>query len=347
MLFALLMIALASPGLPLKGVHQDPVLPEINSIGPKTLPGADVKALVRGQLPKNTSDEAKQRFTQMTRSTWSGEKAPEGLRSFMVTFDARVRATSTGSNDMRTTFLYLEEGRGFVRGFFPKSGRVSVRGPEGDWLLDGKEVLDLSDHSNRESRREHERWLALARNFATLSSPSDLRMGLLQSVKAEGQGRELKIGEALPVQFPTLAQAERARGLEWLLMTTPDFNLLASNGPSAALRQVRLGLDAASGRVRFALIEGSGGPQRPQAATDPILVEIPAWISLGQRLLPKQILVHRSFLAVGPQDPTAPIVPPTRLSFEELPGVDLFLVESESQPDMELTPGDFARPVPR
>ena len=84
-----------------------------------------------------------------------------------------------------------------------------------------------------------------------------------------------------------------------------------------------------------------------RSATDPILVEIPAWISLGQRLLPKQVLVHRSFLAVGPQDPTAPIVPPTRLSFEELPGVDLFLVESESQPDMKLTPGDFARPVPR
>ena len=82
MLFALLMIALASPGLPLKGVHQDPVLPEINSIGPKTFPAADVKALVRGQLPKNTSDEAKQRFTRMTRSTWSGEKAPRGSTLF-------------------------------------------------------------------------------------------------------------------------------------------------------------------------------------------------------------------------------------------------------------------------
>lgn len=345
MLSSLLLCSLLCPGLGPQDGDQDPVLPRITDDSQEVPLGTESLQLERGEIPTGTSDLARQRFEKLSCSTWTGDTAPARLHSFMVTFDARVRAISSGSNDLRTTFLYLEEGRGYVRGIFPKSRRESVRGPEGDWLLDGEELLDLSDHSNLESRREHQRWLALARNFATLASPGNLRLGHLQTAQVEGQGRELKIGQALPIQFPSSGHAKRARQLDWLQLTTPDFDLLASKGSRTALRQVRLGLDPKNGLVRFALIEALEA-NTPQAAA-PILVEIPSWITIDQRLLPKQLLVHRSPATEKPEDPGLPVPKPTRLTFEELPGVDLFLVMDQTKMDVNLSAADFARPGPR
>ena len=345
MLSSLLLCSLLCPGLGPQDGDQDPVLPRITDDSQETPLGAESQQLKRGKIPAGTSDLARQRFERLSSSTWTGEKAPARLRSFMVTFDARVRATSSGSNDLRTTFLYLEEGRGYVRGIFPKSRRESVRGPDGDWLLDGEELLDLSDHSNLESRREHQRWLALARNFATLASPGNLRLGHLQTAQVEGQGQELKIGEGLPIQFPSGGHAKRARQLDWLQLTTPDFDLLASKGSRMSLRQVRLGLDPKDGRVRFALVEPLDAKAHPTTA--PILVEIPSWITIDQRLLPKQLLVHRRPTAAPPQDQGLPNADPAHLVFEKLPGVDLFLVMGQTKMDVNLSAADFAQPGPR
>lgn len=347
MLPALLLVCLVSPSSGLQDLQQTPALPKV--AGPTASPGlgGDGEPLVPGQLPPATTPLAQERFAKLNRSTWFGDKAPKPLNSFMVTFDARVRTTSTGTNDMRTTFMYLEEGRGFVRGIFLKSGRESVRGPDGDWLLDGTELLDLSEHSNRESRREHERWLALARNFATLSSPGALRMKSLEALDAQVVDGEVTIGEALPIQFPTAAHAKSASQLEWLVMTTPDFDLLSAQGKGSPLRRVRLGLDPKTGLVRFALVESLGAIEVMTGRNAPILVEIKGWITLGNRLLPKQMLVHRSVFLQGPKNPLNPIAPATRLRFEERPGVDLFLVKNLSHPDAHLTPGNFAKPTPR
>ena len=112
------------------------------------------RPLEAGVLPEGTSAAAQERMQRLFAGTWLGEGAPRPMGAFVVTFDARVRQqVEGGSTDVRTRFLFKEEGRGWIRGEFPRSGRASGPGPEGDWLLDGDEVVDLSDFSNAESRR--------------------------------------------------------------------------------------------------------------------------------------------------------------------------------------------------
>ena len=325
------------------GTQQDgPRLPTVTPAQPEALVDVNGAPLVPGQLPEGTAAPARERMDQLFAATWIGEGAPLPMAAFVVTFDARVRQElEGGTSDLRTRFLFREEGRGWIRGEFPRSGRASVRGPEGDWLLDGDEVVDLSDFSNAESRREHERWLAVARNFAALSAPSSLRVARVDAPSVapqEGDTRSLLIGDR-PVRLPTAPLVRRGLELVWLELESPDFDLVEGSRGVRGLRRVLLGLDPATGRVELARIAPRergpwDDPEAPRAAW----VQVKGWEELGSRRLPKQLLVHRELPATGPAQPER---------FESRAGVDLYLVPSQTRPDAELEAADFGRPTPR
>ena len=325
------------------GSEQDgPRLPTVAPAEAEALVDVNGAPLVPGRLPEGTTAPARERMDRLFAATWTGEGAPLPMAAFVVTFDARVRQElEGGTSDLRTRFLFKEEGRGWIRGEFPRSGRASVRGPEGDWLLDGDEVVDLSDFSNAESRREHERWLAVARNFAALSAPSSLRVARVAAPSVapqEGDTRSLLIAE-LPVRLPTAPLVRRGLELSWLELESPDFDLVEGSRGVRGLRRVLLGLDPATGRVELARIapreRGAwDDPEAPRAAW----VQVKGWEELGSRCLPKQLLVHRELPATGPAQPER---------FESRAGVDLYLVPSQTRPDAELEAEDFGRPTPR
>ncbi|MDA0948922.1 MAG: hypothetical protein O2799_10390, partial [Planctomycetota bacterium] len=246
-----------------------------------------------------------------------------------------------GSTDVRIRTIEGGMLSGWIRGEFPRSGRASVRGPEGDWLLDGDEVVDLSDFSNAESRREHERWLAIARNFAALSAPSSLRVARAETRTAapqEGDTRSLRFDERV-VRLPTARQVRRGLELAWIEVESPDFDLVEGSDGRRGLRRVLLGLTPDTGRPELVLVEPLARPAwDDEAAPRAAWVEVKGWEELGERRLPKQLLVHRELPPSGPAQPQ---------TFEGRAGVDLYLVPSQPRPDADLEAGDFGKPVPR
>ena len=137
--------------------------------------------------------------------------------------------------------------------------------PEGDRLLDGDEVVDLSDFSNAESRREHERWLAVARNFAALSAPSSLRVARAAAPSAAPRkGTRASPDRRAPVRLPTALLVRRGLELSWLELEVPTSTREGSRGVRG-LRRVLLGLDPATGRVELARI----APRERGAWDDP------------------------------------------------------------------------------
>lgn len=345
---------------PLQGTD-DPPRPKLPNVVERPqatqLLNVDGAPLVAGALPESTSAEARALCARLFSSTWTGEGLAPPMRAFVVTFDARVRAqVEGGATDVRMRFQFLEEGRGWIRGVFPRTGRESVRGPEGDWLKDGDEVLDLSDHSNAESRREHERWLALARNFAVLSSPTTLRIVEARAAASVTlEDGELRVAN-LRIPLPNGKLGALAQNLEWLVIRSPEFDLLESAESTRSLKQVALGLDPDSGAVRLAHLaqdpgaagaapevteEGSEQGAPPEGtsgeeAGNSLWVEVRGWSASGSRRLPKQLLVHRE----APRSPARP-----GLRYEDRAGIDLFLIESGTFADANLRADDFARPT--
>ena len=319
-----------------------PQLPVVAPEAAQPLVDVNGRPLEPGVLPEGTSAAAQERMQRLFAGTWLGEGAPRPMGAFVVTFDARVRQqVEGGSTDVRTRFLFKEEGRGWIRGEFPRSGRASVRGPQGDWLLDGDEVVDLSDFSNAESRREHERWLAIARNFAALSAPTSMRVARAEARTAEpqeGDTRSLRFGERV-LRLPTARQVRRGLELAWIELESPDFDLVEGSGGARGLRRVLLGLTPDTGRPELVLVEPLTRPAwDDEAAPRAAWVEVKGWEELGDRRLPKQLLVHRELPPTGPAQPQ---------TFEGRAGVDLYLVPSQTRPDADLVAADFGKPAPR
>jgi hypothetical protein len=94
------------------------------------------------------------------------------------------------------------------------SGRTLLRGPEGSFLIDGTEVVNLRGREGKDDRRRLEEWISIARNFLALAQPERVRLVEL---------RELLHDEVVPFLIPSLAT--RASELDWLEVRSPDFHL--------------------------------------------------------------------------------------------------------------------------
>ena len=91
--------------------------------------------LVPGELPANAAPDAAQAWKALCAAVGAGESG-ERLRAFDLTFEGTAYSGEAQSNDFDIErFLYLDPG--WVR-MTLKSGRVRLRGPAGDFLLDTK-----------------------------------------------------------------------------------------------------------------------------------------------------------------------------------------------------------------
>lgn len=261
---------------------QDPPLPEgvipgERSVERKVWFASDGEPAAAGRIPNDTSDAARARFGKLAgRLT-----AKEEVRSFALRFDLETRTDNGTQEARRTEFRYLDEGPGWVFGaFLNEDGSVKqcqMRGPRGEnggrgyWqvLKDGTEVDLRGGDDFSESRAELDGWAALCHDLLLLQQPTRLRLVRVaaRDVKpaaAAGVGaRALVFGEGDVVVLPdvdvalvgsTQKLAERALGLEWLEVVTPDIRLWRDGAGIEAARRVLLGIDPSVGVPELAVL---------------------------------------------------------------------------------------------
>jgi hypothetical protein len=321
----ILLLSLCASGAAQDGPDQDVELPVIEP--------ADEPVLAPGEIPRGTSEAAVALWRLVQAAARQGRMALPPIKSFDVTFDTRVReGENEGRADIETRFLFLDQGRGYIRGEFPKSGRVSMRGPRGDWLVEQGRTIDLSDRSNEESRKDHERWLAVARNLISLTRPDGVRLCSLALVtpRPMESSDAVLLFESGELSLPNAAWAKEALALRWLDLASPDFLLDAGVRARRAdpVFRALLGIGP-DDRVVMAFLHEDPGPEfDPRSAS---LVRVRRWLALEDGyLLPENLHVHRTVFDRG-----------RGWRFEADPIADLFVVRSSVRLNLPLTADAF------
>ncbi|MCK6446873.1 MAG: hypothetical protein L6Q99_10815 [Planctomycetes bacterium] len=279
-LIALALLALTQDPVP----SPAPPVPETTppqsppSAGPtEQTPTTPARAeLVRGTLPADASAEARASFAKLVAATRTDPNAasPTG---FDLTFEGTVHPTQRQSNDFPKT-RYRFDPRGWVRLSILASGRERLAGPKGMFVIDGKEVVQLTGREHDEDRRQIREELSIAKNFLALSDPKNLRLAKLELLPAP------------PAALPATLQA-RAAKLVWLALESPDFRLFQSQTADAnANWRVELGLGATTNLPELVSITEIGASSmRPESA---MLVEFRAYTPLDGLQVPSQLATY-------------------------------------------------------
>jgi hypothetical protein len=125
-----------------------------------------------------------------------------------------------------------------------ESGRQQARGPDGYWMKDGKDAPaeKLAGRDNLDSRREIDELAAMCHNFAALARAREWKLSRLVPLAAA------------PSELPR-ALREAAASLEWIELSSPDFQLLDAPATSTSIAQgpkeyrVRIGLVRADSKL--------------------------------------------------------------------------------------------------
>lgn len=274
--------------------------------------GPDGRVLVPGELPAGTSESAR----SLWRSVVATALAPEPVRAFDLSFFLLQRSEGPQTNNVKARIQFLAPG--FVRAMLQKSGREHLRGPEGDWLIDGEERVRLVGREGAEDVRQIDDVVGIARNFVALTNPAALRIARLEIVSAPPA--------ELPARFGELAPR-----LSWIAVQSPDFRLPGSSAAgapvSSASLEALLGVDPASHRIQLALIRELGA-QRP-GEEERILLQLLDPQLHGGFLVPRRILLFQ----------LAREARPPRL--REEPSSELTLMRNGIDLRADLVPEDF------
>jgi len=288
----------------------------------------------RGVLPEGTTPEARERWGRFVAATGgSAARGPE-IRTFDLTFDAVLReGTSTKNIEARYAFVAQE---GYLRSELRRSKRVTLRGPDGDWLIDGDELLRLKGRDFQSDKQQLDEWVTIARNFISLATPGQARvtsLGVPRLRSDEASTQTLAFeghpAFALPpavIEGPTGGKREarpfaaRARELEWLDVGSPDFHLYAGEAAGERPRVFRalMGFDPAGGELELALLREEGRVDSTR------LVHVLRWSEVDGYHVPRHLEVYR--------------VEPPGVRFEARPSVTLFLLRGKGSinPELEL-----------
>lgn len=267
-----------------------------------------------GTLPADATPEARELWLAMCAATLAPGRTRRPVESFRLSFDLRWRPSDQQSNDVHATYSFLAP-KGFVR-YSLESGREHVRGPEGDWMIDGENKVKLVGREFGEDRRQIDEAVRIARNFVSLTDPSRLRISKLELAKPV---------KGLPQKLVT-----RASKLTWLRIESPDFHLYRTDGkPQEATTPVRsfqvdLGLDPATKRIEVAKLSELGSPR-----TAPVLIHFSDFRAMDDFMIPHGLL----FYELEPR--SKPLV------FRNLPTSDLVLLKESGTLRAELGAKDF------
>ena len=248
-----------------------------------------------GVLPADASLDARELWEALV----ARNLGKEPIRAFDLSFWMRHRSQDgRQQNDTDARFRFLMPGFARVQ---LESGREHVRGPRGDFLVDGEEVLSLTARTHVEDRRQLDETVAIARNFLSVADPARLRIVRLARAATP------------PFGLPETMQ-ERASALVWLEVTSPDFHLArrADNGSNErssnerrdarrqpALYRASLGLDPKDHRIVFAVIQEEIA-NAPTLSPSTMFVELSAHRDLDGFRIPHSVHVHEVDLNRSP-----------------------------------------------
>jgi len=305
-----------TPLLLLAALVQDPAPVEAPPAPPASAAsaGAQRAALVPGALPANCDPAAAAAWQALCAAVGATADHPR-VRAFELEFEGRARREGASNDFDIESFQYLEPG--WVR-MTLKSGRVRLRGPAGDYLLDTKRktTVPLRGKDLANDIRELDDTVRIARSFVALTDPANVRLAAL----AGGMPPP-----SLPEKF-----RERGAALAWLDLTSPDFHARAPgiDGAPEPLYRVRIGCDPATHVPALAVIhEAVEGRMRLETA---MLFEFSGYAVLDGYQVPWKV---RTF---APDPERSPWV------FEERPSLELWLLSGSLAP--ELAEADFLPP---
>ena len=320
---------------PTQGQDPPPAPPILPAEEP-ALRASDGQPAAPGRVPADTAPEALARWQRALAAIGAG---PAGERPPIAGFDLELDVTHRregGSNKTLAGFRYLEDPRGpFLRAFLERRNLAVLRGPAGDFLVDGEEVQSLAGREAAQDRRQLEEYLSICRNFLSLTRPDQVRLVRLEARElappGEGDaGADVRFtgDPELVVRLARAEDARLARTLEWLYVESPDFRLAQSSARAGTeVPRALLGLERASGQVRLAfLAEGGSGPL---VAPRSLCVEVRSYRELeGGWRVPQWLLVR-------PVDLQSALP-----RFARLEDTELWL-KQESVINPPLTPRDF------
>ena len=275
--------------------------------------------LVPGELPPSTEPAARQAWEALLAAAFpAGDPAP--VAAFDLQFDARIYSGERQTNDVSGRYRFLAPG--YVRTLLKVSGRETLRGPDGDWLVfkNGRTVR-LEGRDYELDVDELDRAVEVARSFTAFTDPRTLRIARLERLAAP------------PSSIPD-GLAERAAELTWLLLETPDLAPDAAAAPAAekgqALQRIELGLERESSLPSLVVVRSSElGPEAVESAQ---LLDLSSFRPLDGFRVPHRVLTY------GPDLSTSP------WSFDlRRASFDLYISGGTLRP--ALSPADFRRPA--
>lgn len=222
---------------------------------------ADGNPIEPGVLPANTAPEAAEAWRRVTGATgFTGD-----LPGFDLRFHLILRQKELDNElDARLSFLKPN----YVRAQL-ESGRSHLRGPEGDFLIDGDEVVRLVGREGAEDKKQLDRTAALARNFLGLVDPTELR--ILDLVHLDGPPAGLPEDLKLRLVSGLQADGNAARlgaRLRWLSLRSPDFELESgAPGGTPIVRSCLIGYHPETFDVELAVLQRDRDA-KPRAVVD-------------------------------------------------------------------------------
>ena len=159
-------------------------------------------------------------------------------------------------------------------------GKELVRGADGDWLREGKELVRLAGREYVEDRRQIDQYLVIIQNFAALTNPKTLVLENLQIVKD------------LPFSFPKrhpLNRSKDRKRMTWLRFESADLQLPSQDGWAGGFPEKHLifiAIDSAHDLPVMALIADRQGEKAP------ILLSLSDARALDDLRVPHEILVY-------------------------------------------------------
>ena len=167
---------------------------------------AQAAALQPGQIPEDTTPEARALWTKMVDAMLGESETRQPVTSFDLRFDMITRRG--GSHDVSARILYRSPD--WISSALSETNRL-VRGPEGDFLIGKEDVIELIGRDAQEDRALLNDTINIAHNFAVLTEPSRLRMQKLALAK-------------MPTTLPANLRKD-GEALRWLEAESPDFRL--------------------------------------------------------------------------------------------------------------------------
>ncbi len=208
--------------------------------------------------------------------------AEEPVTAFDLAFHLRVRPDDIQTNDLAARYRFLSPG--YVRATL-ESGREHLRGPAGDYLIDGEEVLKLVGREATEDKKQLDEAVGVAKNFLALTDLARLKP---QEVS----------GALAPMHLLPEELKERASTLRWISIRTDGFHLLSSSAklPEGARRVQRavLGLHTKDPVLELAVIieDTLGADGLPLSKPSQVLLDLRQSAALDEFQVPRHLRVH-------------------------------------------------------